>query len=71
MTDRLHSLTVVLDGDVRSDDAEPLLRAISLLRGVLSVKGNVADLDSYVALQQARNEIRAGIMEVIFPKEKR
>ena len=37
MTTRYSALTVVLDHDIREDDIEPLVRAISMLRGVQSV----------------------------------
>ena len=39
MTDRYNALIVVLEGNVRDDDAEPLLAAIRQLCGVLSVSG--------------------------------
>lgn len=32
MTDRFHSLTVVLEGNIREDDAESLINAILHLR---------------------------------------
>lgn len=35
MTKRFHSLAVVLENDIRKDDAEALMAAISQLRGVL------------------------------------
>ena len=44
MTDRYNALTVVMEKDMRDDDAEALIAAIRQLRGVLSVSGNVADL---------------------------
>jgi hypothetical protein len=43
MTERFNTLTVVLEKDMRDDDAETLLTAIRQMRGVLSVKGNVSD----------------------------
>lgn len=43
MTDRFNALTVVLEKDIREDDAQALLSAIGQLRGVLTVSGNVAD----------------------------
>lgn len=57
MTDRFNSLTVVLEADIREDDAQVLLSAISQLRGVLSVSGNVSDLGAHVALMRARHEL--------------
>ena len=37
MTDRLKGCTVVFDRDIRVDDAEHLLDAIRMLRGVIDV----------------------------------
>ena len=53
MTDRYNHLTVALERDIREDDAEHLINAIMMLKGVLSVKGNVANSNSYTAEQRA------------------
>ena len=37
MTDRYDAFTVVLERNIRTDDAEPVLAAIRQLRGVLDV----------------------------------
>jgi hypothetical protein len=65
MTDRYHSLTVVLEKDGRSDDLEHLMQAILQLRGVLSVTGDVADLDTHMAEHRARSEFRKKLLEVV------
>ncbi len=54
MTDRFHSLVVVLDADRRDDDCAALIQAIQQLKGVLSVSGNVADMNSHMAETRAR-----------------
>ena len=69
MTDRYHSLTVVLEHDIREDDAKPLLAAIRQLRGVLSVEGNVADVTSHMAQERARRELGEKLLEVVYPKK--
>ncbi len=43
MTDRLNALIVILEHDIREDDAEPIINAIQQLRGVLQVEPHVAD----------------------------
>lgn len=65
MTDRYHAFTVVLETDIRSDDAEELLRAILMLKGVLSVNPHIADIDSHVARQRARAELVEKIWRVL------
>lgn len=67
MTDRLNSLTVALEQDMRTDDAEALIAAIKQMRGVLSVSGNVTDLSDYVADQRARTELGKKLLDVLYP----
>jgi hypothetical protein len=65
MTDRINALTVVLEQDYREDDAESLISAIKLLRGVISVEKNVTDLSDHVAEQRAQHELRAKLIKLI------
>ncbi len=69
MTTRFHSLTVVLDKDLRDDDAEPLMDAIRMLRGVLKVSGVAADLTSNMAQARARQELLMKLIETAGGKE--
>ena len=68
MTDRYHTLTVVLEADIRTDDAEGLIEAIKRMRGVLSVAGEVSDLDSHMAEERARRELGQKLWEILYPK---
>jgi inosine-uridine nucleoside N-ribohydrolase len=65
MTDRYSSLTVVLEKDIREDDAQALVAAIHQLRGVLTVEGNVANLSEFVIEQRVRQEFREKLWEVL------
>jgi hypothetical protein len=56
MTDRVHSLTVVLDADVRDDDVAPLIDAIRMMRGVADVRALVSDPVSHMAEMRARRD---------------
>jgi len=67
MTDRVHSLTVVLEKDVRTDDVEALISAIRQLRGVISVKQHIADPESHMAMERARNDLRDQIAKILWP----
>lgn len=49
MTDRIHALTVVLNKDIRTDDIQPLIDAIFMLRHVADVTTHVADAGDYLA----------------------
>lgn len=58
MTDRIHSLTVVLDHDMRDDDIQPLIDAIKMMKGVRTVDTHVSDIASHMA--EARAFLAAG-----------
>ena len=68
MTDRFNTLTVVLERDIREDDAEALLTAILQLRGVLSVSGDVADPAAYMAEERAKRQLGKKLWEVLHQK---
>lgn len=70
MTDRFNTLTVVLERDMRDDDAESLLQAISHFRGVLHVSGNVSDPESYMAEERARRDLGKKLFDVVYPDRK-
>lgn len=72
MTDRFNAITVVLEKDIRDDDAEFILNAIRMIKGVLSVKGNVNDgVSEYVAKERVRREFRDKLLDIIYPKNEK
>jgi hypothetical protein len=70
MTDRIHSLTVVLDANYRDDDVKALIAAIAQLRGVIDVSTHVADVTSHMAEKRARNELQDKIRDLLWPESK-
>lgn len=67
MTDRYNQLVVVLDHDLRTDDAEPLTNAIRQMKGVLTVEGNVVTSSDHVATLRAKFELGQKIREFLSP----
>lgn len=65
MTDRYKALIVTLEQDIRADDAEPLISAISHLREVVSVDGMVAGPDDWTARQRIRSELSRKLWEAL------
>ncbi len=65
MTDRFHSLTVVLEHDMHADDAMALCNAIRQFRNVLSVEGNVSDYTLQVAQLRVRREMMDKLHKMI------
>lgn len=65
MTDRFHTLTVVLDCNIRNDDAEPIIDAIRQIRHVLDVTGEVANLESHMAEARAKQDLRNKLWDLL------
>jgi hypothetical protein len=65
MTDRYNALTVVLERDIRDDDAQHLMDAIRCLRGVLSVAGEVSDITAHMAQERAVSEIESKVWKAL------
>lgn len=65
MTDRLKGLTVILSEDVRTDDAENLIKAIQQFRGVASVVPHVVDSSDFLNRERIRLELSRKLFEVL------
>lgn len=72
MSDRTVHLTVVLDKDYRiEDDAQEIINAIRMVRGVLSVEANVTDPQTFVAAELARTKLVKELWDVLYPRKDR
>lgn len=65
MTDRHAAYIVALDHDIREDDAEAVINALKMVKGVLSVMPLVADVQLHIAEQRARNELGAAVHRAV------
>lgn len=65
MTDRLKGFTVVLEQNLRDDDAEPIKAAIEQIRGVLSVEPVLSGSMDVFAESRIRHELRMKLVEVL------
>jgi hypothetical protein len=65
MTDRVHSITLVLDQDIRTDDIEPLITACRMLKHVIRVEENIADPTSLMAYSRAVSETRQLVWDAL------
>lgn len=68
MTDRYITLTVALDRDIREDDADVLISAISMLKGVLAVSGNVVDAQAWAIEERIRRDLYNKLYAVLDKK---
>ena len=69
MTDRINAITLVLEKDTRVDDAENIMLAVRMLKGVVSAEGNVTDINDYVAQSRARYEIGQKVIKAVYPDD--
>lgn len=65
MTDRVSTLTVVLERDMRDDDVQIVAEAIKMIRFVASVESNVVDVAEYTARQRVRFEIERKLVKTV------
>ncbi len=68
MTDRIKTLTVVLDKEYRDDDCESIANAIRMIKGVLSVGMDVCESADYWAMERVKSDLTDKLWEVIHPK---
>lgn len=71
MTDRIKGFTVLLDEDLREDDAESLRSAILHMRGVENVTGVVVDVGDWMARERVKSDVRKAIFDLLIPNPPR
>jgi hypothetical protein len=67
MTDRYFALTVTLDHATRDDDAQPIIDAIKMIRGVQEVVPHVANVELHWAKETAVRELTKKLWSVLYP----
>ena len=70
MTDRHIAYTVLLKEPVREDDAEHIINAIRMIKGVHSVQPVVQDIQTAFAYERARSQLVAQLWKVLEPNIK-
>ena len=66
MTDRYDAFLVILERDLRADDAEATLNAIRQIKGVLEVEPHVAgNVERVIASARVKGELIQKIAEVL------
>ncbi len=65
MTDRLHALTVHLKADIRDDDAQAIIQAIIMVKGVAKVDSHVVTSEDEFARERVRHEFREKLWDVL------
>lgn len=53
---------------MREDDAEQIINAIKMIRGVTGVETHVADMDHYFAVEAVRRDMGQKITDLIYER---
>lgn len=70
MTERIRTLTVLLDRDYREDDIEHFITVIGAIRGVDDViKGEPVDASAWMARNIARRELYRKIIDLLVTEQ--
>ena len=64
MTDRLKGVHVSFEEDIRVDDAETIINAIKMIKGVSDVKGNITNPDDWLAREYVKQEIKDKLLDL-------
>ena len=59
MTDRLKGLTVVFEKDIREDDAQCIIDAILMIKGVVAVNNSFVNSDDYINRRKIADDIKS------------
>lgn len=65
MTDRLKGLVVTFENDTREDDAQGIINAIYMVKGVVNVSEVISDPGSQVDRERIKYELLANINKLI------
>ena len=58
MTDRVKGFTVTLDKDIRIDDVQELMNAISMLKGIAHVEASITTAGDHMNREKIKMEYR-------------
>lgn len=65
MTDRHAGYIVTLADDIREDDAQAIISALHLIKGVISVEPVAADHQLAIAKERVRDEYRHKLLQLL------
>lgn len=65
MTDRVNGAWVAFNREIREDDAESLVNALRMIRGVAGVELQVADFNDWAIREQIRGDVAWTLRTVV------
>lgn len=70
MSDRYNGFAVVLEKNLKDEDAERTINAIKQIKGVLTVKPNIGSFDEITAAARVKADLARRMWDVIYSEEK-
>ncbi|MFH8627766.1 hypothetical protein ACH4A8_38765 [Streptomyces vietnamensis] len=64
MSERHAGYVVTLTNDLNDEDAQQVLDALRMIKGVLSVEPVTASIDVHIGTERARSEIRGKLLDL-------
>jgi len=65
MTDRYKGFLITLDKQIRDDDAEHIINALKMIRGVQSVKPYIKGMEDYMEYEKAKTDCGQKILDFV------
>lgn len=65
MTDRVNSFVVILENDIREDDAQEIKSALGMVKGVIRVEENVATVGDLISAHRVKQELSEKLFRVL------
>ena len=65
MTDRIKGVLITFEKDIRDDDAKPIIEALNMIKGVLTVKHYVTGMEDYMLYQKGHMDARMEMLSYL------
>lgn len=65
MTDRIKGVLITFEKDIRVDDAQPIIEALTMIRGVSTVMPYVTNMEDYMLYEKGQIDARKGMFEYL------
>lgn len=69
MSDRIKGYVVVLEENMREDDAQAITNAIKMVKGVLTVQPVIGGIEDVFTEERVRRELGEKLLAVLYPKK--
>lgn len=64
MSDKFHSLSVILSEDKTEEETEAIVNAIKMTKGVMAVRTHTADINSLMAESRAKTKMLRKLYDI-------